>query len=242
MKPKRRGAKTLDRICESCGSGFLIFPSRVRYGYGKFCSQDCSASAQRGAVHRSLEERFWDKVDTSGDCWLWTGATTNFGYGRITARRGVLRQATHLAWEWASGSAVPAGWHPLHTCDVPQCVRNDDAGWYEVRGVMRRRHGHLFLGTQADNIHDCLDKGRHGSLLYPSRTRGERSIAARYPGIFRGARNGRAKLTPSMVEEIRDRYRQGGVSQERLAGEFGIGQTTISRVIRGLAFTDRGDG
>lgn len=27
--------------------------------------------------------RFWDKVDLSGDCWVWLGAKNNKGYGQI---------------------------------------------------------------------------------------------------------------------------------------------------------------
>jgi hypothetical protein len=28
-----------------------------------------------------VEDRFWAKVDRSGDCWLWTGGVSNGGYG-----------------------------------------------------------------------------------------------------------------------------------------------------------------
>ena len=35
-------------------------------------------------VRGTPEERFWAKVDKSGDCWLWTGAVDKgTGYGRF---------------------------------------------------------------------------------------------------------------------------------------------------------------
>jgi hypothetical protein len=42
------------------------------------------AAAQRARwPERTLAERFWEKVDRSGDCWLWTGCRTPDGYGLI---------------------------------------------------------------------------------------------------------------------------------------------------------------
>lgn len=30
-----------------------------------------------------MDVRFWEKVDTSGECWLWLGGCNSDGYGRI---------------------------------------------------------------------------------------------------------------------------------------------------------------
>ena len=40
-------------------------------------------------------ERFWAKVDRSGEHWLWTGATSKAGYGQIKlgGRKGKLLYA-----------------------------------------------------------------------------------------------------------------------------------------------------
>jgi hypothetical protein len=35
-----------------------------------------------------LQRRFWAKVDKSGDCWLWTGAKVNWGYGQFRVGKG----------------------------------------------------------------------------------------------------------------------------------------------------------
>ena len=42
-----------------------------------------------------------------------------------------------------------------------------------------------------------------------------------------------AKLTEDLTREIRSRYAQGGVSMAALASEFGVGKTTVSRVVTG---------
>lgn len=40
------------------------------------------------------------------------------------------------------------------------------------------------------------------------------------------------KLTDEQVREIRARYAAGGVTQKQLGREFGVGQTTISAILR----------
>ena len=54
----------------------------------------CARHYQRLRNHGSLadprptpEDLFWAKVDKSGDCWLWTGATDSHGYGAFTVQR-----------------------------------------------------------------------------------------------------------------------------------------------------------
>lgn len=93
---------------------------------------------------KPLADRFWKKVDKSGDCWLWTASTDRKGYGKIGSgadRRTLI--ASRVAYELQIGP-IPEGLNVLHTCDTPPCVRGS----------------HLFLGTQLDNIHDAIHKGR----------------------------------------------------------------------------------
>jgi hypothetical protein len=71
----------------------------------------------------SLEERFWTKVDKTGDCWLWTGAKLPNGYG--THGGGSNKRYAHrLAYEFAVGP-IAEGMDIDHRCHVRDCVKPD---------------------------------------------------------------------------------------------------------------------
>ncbi len=69
---------------------------------------------------------------------------------------------------------------------------------------------HLFLGTQADNMSDKTQKGRQA----------------------RGARHGQAKLTDSIVRNIRSLV-AGGRTQRSVARQMQVSETTVSRIMKG---------
>ena len=94
---------------------------------------------------RTVEERFWPKVDQSGGlfgCWEWTGAKAGWGYGQIKIN-GKHAGAHRVIYEWMHGP-IPKGLCVLHHCDNPPCVNP----------------AHLWLGTHADNALDSCAKGR----------------------------------------------------------------------------------
>lgn len=91
--------------------------------------------------------RFWNKVDKSGDCWLWTGAKNRDGYGTTnTIESNTLAHRVSFTLE---RGPIPSGLCVLHVCDVRDCVNPE----------------HLFLGTRADNCRDRHAKGR--TVLVP---------------------------------------------------------------------------
>ena len=104
------------------------------------------------AYDKSEEQRFWEKVDTSGECWLWVAQTDDSGYGhfRNTLTNSCL--AHRYSYRLHHG-ALPDEADVLHECDTPGCVRPS----------------HLFEGTHDDNMRDMAVKGRmngsHGIKL-----------------------------------------------------------------------------
>lgn len=63
--------------------------------------------------------RFWQYVNKTETCWLWTGATIT-GYGEFRmGDRPVL--AHRLAYQWLVGP-VPVGLELDHLCRTPACV------------------------------------------------------------------------------------------------------------------------
>lgn len=74
----------------------------------------------------TLEDRFWAKVDRTGDCWLWTGALSSKGYGRFRVSRSFVAWAHRFAYESALGEPVPEGMTLDHTCGTKSCVREHE--------------------------------------------------------------------------------------------------------------------
>lgn len=65
-------------------------------------------------------KRFWEKVDKSGDCWIWTACTLSDGYGRFSLGGKVM--LAHRVSLLLSGRDIPAGMEVDHLCRTPACV------------------------------------------------------------------------------------------------------------------------
>lgn len=205
----------------------------------------------------AFEDRFWSKVDQSGECWVWTARCFSDGYGQFRLNGTQVR--THrLSVEMAAGMSLEKGQQCLHTCDTRRCVRNDDEGIYVVNGIARPRFGHLWIGTHQDNMRDKCQKGRqprgdthyfrlhpeavvrgdrHPSRLHPENLlRGENHPYRLHPELVaRGERGGNAKLTNAAVIEAR-RLVLEGWTHRALVDRYGVARQVMSAAINGLTW------
>lgn len=96
------------------------------------------------AQSKPIFDRFIEKVDISGDCWIWMGSCGKPGYGHIKLPGLNKTIDSHrLSFELFIGEIV-YGLDIMHSCDNRKCVNP----------------GHLSQGTRRENILDMYRKGR----------------------------------------------------------------------------------
>ena len=123
----------MDVVCEACGMSF-----RRQHGhFPRYCSVGCRPDTNIPATLAKFS-----RLAESG-CIEWTGSLTKSGgYGQLSVN-GMPKRAHRVAYELVHGQ-IPNRFLVCHYCDNPKCINVD----------------HLFLGTHADNIRDCISKGR----------------------------------------------------------------------------------
>ena len=84
------------------------------------------------------------EIDEVTDCWHFTGAKNNIGYGMIRDEK-KMRTTHRVSYEEHNDQKIPRYMCVCHTCDNTLCVNPK----------------HLWLGTRTDNTHDMISKGRH---------------------------------------------------------------------------------
>jgi hypothetical protein len=162
--------------------------------------------------------RFWYYVNKDGKvvpyigtpCWQWEGAVHQSGYGRYGTGKTGWR-VHRLSWALANGD-IPKNLLVMHLCDNTGCVNPS----------------HLKLGTEQENTHDMIRKGR----FHPPT--GENHPFRKNPDLIpRGECRGGAKLNPEKVIEMRKRYSAGGISMNSLGKQFGVSASVCHSVVRG---------
>ncbi len=89
-------------------------------------------------------KRFWEKVEKTPVCWLWTGATRNRGYGDAWAN-GKHYAAHRLSYEALVGP-IPKGLTIDHRCGVTSCVNPEHLQAMTMLD-------NCLLGSKAQNTH-----------------------------------------------------------------------------------------
>lgn len=66
--------------------------------------------------------KFWQQVDKTDTCWIWTGTVDRDGYGTFSIfNTGNRIRGSHRVSAWLDGRD-PRGHTVCHTCDNPCCV------------------------------------------------------------------------------------------------------------------------
>ena len=120
------------------------------------------------------------KIDKLTRCWNWIGNKGRYGGIKV---KGKQKLAHRYSWEIYNG-LIPKGKLIMHKCDNTLCVNPK----------------HLRIGTQKENIHDCIQKNR----------------------FIKGEKCHASKLTETKVKKIRELYRQK--TQIELAKIFNVSQ------------------
>lgn len=142
----------------------------------------------------SITKRFWSKVRVTKHpkkCWEWMASKNRYGYGQIMVggRSGRPMLSHRVSWVIHNGP-IPQELGVLHRCDNPGCVRP----------------GHLYLGTQKENMRDCRERGRM-------------AVGDKLP---------QAILTARQVIGIRDAFRK---LRESMAKKYKVSTAAIGSIV-----------
>lgn len=196
-----------------------------------------------------LRETGW--TVTQAECWEWNGKRNDNGYGIFNAKHlGYVNARAHrVMYEHFTGP-IPDGLILRHRCDNPPCVNP----------------GHLIPGTDADNMADMVERGRHWmhgrtecpnghDLTLPGTTREVTSHGRTWSICVECARDrnrrytrshpratGRkpgkpGKLSAEQVTNLRFR-RAAGESLRELAARFGISPQAVCGIAKGRSYRE----
>lgn len=147
-------------------------------------------------------QRLWERVDRSGDCWLWPGATNRAGYGILGIGPGKRKRpvlAHRMAYALAVGP-LPARAYVLHSCDTPACLRPT----------------HLSIGSHAKNMDQKMERKRQAVLRGEDNPR-----AVLTEDVVQEIRTTYAQL----------RYGQKAAFKEQMAERYGVTTYAIRAVV-----------
>ena len=154
----------------------------------------------------TLEKRFYKKIEKTDYCWVWLGAKTGSGYGVVRGPDSRMMGA-HVASYLIHNGPIEVGQQICHICDNKLCVNPN----------------HLFIGTQLDNMHDMISKGRQATgekLNHPSQ---------------KGELNSGSKLTEDQVIKEKKLYSEG-YRQCEIMRLLGITRANIWAIVHGVSW------
>lgn len=146
-------------------------------------------------------DSFLDKLIVLEDgCWEWSHSRNSEGYGNIWVDK-KCKKAHRVSYELHFGP-IPEGLLVCHHCDNPPCCNPD----------------HLFLGTDADNTQDKVNKGRMVDNT--------------------GTNNPSAVLIEREIRQIHDLVLYSPLTQEEIAASYFVSKGHINNIKAGRCWAN----
>jgi hypothetical protein len=148
---------------------------------------------------------FWNKIQKGEitECWPYLGRLDENGYGDIEINY-VHTRAHRVAYSFYHEIEIPEGYFVCHGCDNPKCCNPF----------------HLWLGTNLDNVRDCISKDRKPRLKgYENPMYGR--IGVNCPS---------SKLNDEKVKEIRKRF-ASGEGTFSIGKHFGVSYQNVQSIV-----------
>lgn len=165
------------------------------------------------AKMKELKRKFCSKFEVSDSgCWFWQGTKNSCGYGYFYLGKGHVGggkgTGAHRASYYLFKGPIPEGKFVLHTCDNRNCVNP----------------AHLFLGTQLDNMRDCVEKRRN--------CRGERMSRFVKGKAVSGENHYKTRLKSSDIDKIM-LLRNTGLTYKQIATFVPAAPSAICQIYNG---------
>ena len=145
------------------------------------------------------------EVDDNG-CWLWQLALTESGYGQTHLDVNISKYKHKTVTAHRLSLRLKLGYWPdfaCHTCDVRACCNPE----------------HLYDGTAKTNGKDAVIRNRSATGTNPRKAR-------------LGSVNGQFRVTEELRAMALHLYNDCLWTQQQVATELGVTQTTISKIVR----------
>lgn len=182
-------------------------------------------------------ERFWSRVDKSGDCWTWTGGKIKQGYGNFYPKPGVGGILAHrFAYATYVGELLP-GMVIDHLCRNRLCVNPEHLEQVTNLENLRRGLGYR-LQNGMDNSclkgHEYTPENTYRHPQFPHRVRcrecAREADRARSPGP--------RKLNAIDPKRVRELY-ESGLGATAIRKILGVGLPRLYRAMDELGLDRR---